>query len=65
MRSLARAEPAAIEEEIRQVTRITSYNVCYTKLLRAREVYDVTGAGDTVIGVLGAAFAQNISYNFV
>ncbi len=27
---------------------------------RAREVYDVTGAGDTVIGVLGAAFAAGM-----
>ncbi len=28
---------------------------------RAREVYDVTGAGDTVIGVLGAAFAAGMA----
>ena len=30
---------------------------------RAREVYDVTGAGDTVIGVLGAAVAAGLALN--
>ena len=45
----AQPEPAGEQDFVLNGPRITSYNVCYTKLLRA--ILD--GQGDLVIGLVG------------
>ena len=59
MRDELNLDALIITRSERGMTLITRDAPPFTIPTRAREVYDVTGAGDTVVGVLGAALSVN------